>query len=58
MFLLKGKPAMTSKPTFAAILLLSLLGVFSFAGLMAFSQTTPERQRNYPAPVEGDYTVA
>ena len=24
---------------------------------LAFSQTTPERQRNYPAPVEGDYTI-
>src|SRR5690348_9103191 len=23
----------------------------------ASSQTTPERQRNYPAPVEGDYTI-
>ena len=23
----------------------------------AFSQTTPERQRNYPPPVEGDYTI-
>lgn len=23
----------------------------------AFSQTPPERQRNYPAPVEGDYTI-
>src|ERR1043165_5591956 len=24
---------------------------------LAFSQTTPEQQRNYPAPVEGDYTI-
>src|ERR1041385_2214067 len=24
---------------------------------LAFSQTTPERQRNYPAPVEGDYVI-
>src|SRR5215510_10004605 len=24
---------------------------------LAFSQTTPERPRNYPAPVEGDYTI-
>src|SRR5689334_14410588 len=24
---------------------------------LAFSQTTPERQRNYPAPVEGDYAI-
>src|SRR4026207_2120874 len=24
---------------------------------LAFSQTTSERQRNYPAPVEGDYTI-
>ncbi|HSE19629.1 MAG TPA: alpha/beta fold hydrolase [Pyrinomonadaceae bacterium] len=24
---------------------------------VAFSQTNPERQRNYPAPVEGDYTI-
>src|ERR1044072_8379423 len=24
---------------------------------LAFSQTTPERQKNYPAPVEGDYTI-
>ena len=24
---------------------------------LAFSQTTPERQRSYPAPVEGDYTI-
>src|ERR1044071_9366045 len=27
------------------------------ASSLAFSQTTPERQRNYPAPVEGDYTI-
>ena len=24
---------------------------------LAFSQTTSERQRNYPAPAEGDYTI-
>ena len=25
---------------------------------LAFSQTTRERQRNYPAPVEGDFTIS
>src|SRR6185369_4267276 len=36
--------------------LLTLLIVVAACSL-AFSQTTPERQRNYPAPVDGDYTV-
>jgi homoserine O-acetyltransferase len=37
-------------------ILLSLLIVVAIATL-AFSQTSPERQRKYPAPVEGDYTI-
>jgi len=37
-------------------LLLSLTIIVAACSL-AFSQTTPERQRNYPAPVEGDYTI-
>src|SRR6185369_15797194 len=37
-------------------ILLTLIIVVA-ARTLAFSQT-PERQRNYPAPVEGDYTIS
>src|SRR4029078_624908 len=38
------------------ILLILIIVVASCT--LAFSQTTPERQRNYPAPVESDYTIS
>ena len=37
------------------ILLTSIIVVATCT--LAFSQTTPQPQRNYPAPVEGDYTI-
>ena len=37
-------------------ILLTLIIVVAACPL-AFSQTTPELQTNYPAPVEGNYTV-
>src|SRR5262245_14226896 len=37
-------------------ILLVLIFVVATATI-AFSQITPERQRNYPAPVDGDYTI-
>ena len=37
--------------------ILLILIIVIAACSLAFSQTTPERQRNYPAPVEGDYTI-
>src|ERR1051325_6720750 len=37
--------------------ILIILIIVVAACSLAFSQTTPERQRNYPAPVEGDYTI-
>src|SRR6185295_682250 len=37
-------------------ILLILITVVAACSL-AFSQTTQERQRNYPPPVEGDYTI-
>src|SRR5689334_24193491 len=37
--------------------ILLILIIVVAASSLAFSQTTPERQRNYPAPVEGDYTI-
>src|ERR1051326_6698658 len=37
--------------------MLLILIIVVAACSLAFSQTTPERQRNYPAPVEGDYTI-
>ena len=37
-------------------ILLTLIIVVATCTLV-LSQTTPERQRNYPAPVEGDYTI-
>src|SRR6185369_16928122 len=36
---------------------LLILTIVIAACLLGFSQTTTERQRNYPAPVEGDYTI-
>ena len=37
--------------------ILQILVIVAAASSLAFSQTTPERQRSYPAPVEGDYTI-
>src|SRR5262245_51489738 len=37
--------------------ILLILTVVVAACSLAFTQTTPERQRNYPAPVDGDYTI-
>src|SRR5262249_9646506 len=37
--------------------ILLILIIVATACSLVFSQTTPERQRNYPAPVEGDYTI-
>ena len=37
--------------------ILLILAIVVATCSLAFSQTTPERQRNYPAPVEGDYTI-
>src|SRR5215813_400819 len=37
--------------------ILLMLIIVAAACSLAFSQTAPERQRNYPAPVEGDYTI-
>jgi homoserine acetyltransferase len=37
--------------------ILLILIIVAGAGSLAFSQTTQERPRNYPAPVEGDYTI-
>ena len=37
--------------------ILLILIIVAATGTVAFSQTTPERQRNYPAPVAGDYTI-
>ena len=37
------------------ILLILIIAVAAYT--LAFSQTTPQRQTNYPAPVEGDYTI-
>src|SRR4051812_13933566 len=36
---------------------LLILTIVVAACSLAFSQATPEQQRNYPAPVEGDYTI-
>src|ERR1051325_2168480 len=37
------------------ILLILIIVVAAYS--LAYSQTTPDRQRNYPAPVDGDYTI-
>jgi hypothetical protein len=37
--------------------ILLILVIVVSACSLALTQTTPERQRNYPAPVEGDYTI-
>src|SRR5215475_4094835 len=43
-------------PILSTRILLILIIVATTCSL-ALSQTTPERQRNYPAPVTGDYTI-
>jgi hypothetical protein len=37
--------------------ILLVLTIVAAACSLAFSQTTPAAQRNYPGPVEGDYTI-
>ena len=37
--------------------ILLILIIVVATSTLGFSQTTPERQRNYPAPVEGDYII-